>query len=533
MRKTYGLLLVFVFLTASCIVTVKPALSSADDSAENTWISKAPMSRARAGLGVVAVNGKIYAIGGWNNNGLLGTNEEYDPASDTWISKAPMPTPRRDFGIAVYENKIYCIGGYSYSYTTPEAYTSVNEVYDPIANTWETKAAMPQPMDLLSANVVNGKIYVLSGYFDWGASMSNNVNMAYDPVTDSWVKKTSPPHRITDALTAVDNRIYYLGYRLTNSQEAPTEEIIQVYNVEIDEWSFKQYAFNRLHGAAGATSGMKAPKRIYVFGDTTTYIYDPTIDSWAFGTPLPTARAGAKTAVIDDTFYVVGGSVLTSTYPIWTYTYYATNEKYIPFLFGAVPVVSVISPKNTSYATASVPLNLTVNQATSWIGYSLDDRANVTITRNDTLIELSQGTHSLVVYAKNFAGDVTSFASVFFNVDTTPPGIAISSPENKSYSTTDIPLNFAVNELFTQATYSLDGKDNVTIAGNKTLTGLSVGGHNITVYAWDAAGNLGTSETIAFTIALEPFPTTLIIASVIAVSVVGIGLLVYFKKRKR
>jgi len=41
----------------------------------------------------------------------------------------------------------------------------------------------------------------------------------------------------------------------------------------------------------------------------------------------------------------------------------------------------------------------------------------------------------------------------------------------------------------------------------------------------DGASNNGTDK-------IEPFPTTLVIASVITVAVVGIGLLVYFKKRK-
>jgi hypothetical protein len=41
---------------------------------------------------------------------------------------------------------------------------------------------------------------------------------------------------------------------------------------------------------------------------------------------------------------------------------------------------------------------------------------------------------------------------------------------------------------------------------------------------------MGSSETIVFNI--EPFPTTIVIASVITVAVVGVGLLVYFKKRK-
>jgi hypothetical protein len=88
--KSVALLLVLVFLTASCLVVAKPVLSSAD-IVEDTWSAKAPMQQARAGLGVVVVNGKIYAIGGTiasgqyppdvSGGGFVGTNEEYDPAA--------------------------------------------------------------------------------------------------------------------------------------------------------------------------------------------------------------------------------------------------------------------------------------------------------------------------------------------------------------------------------------------------------------------------------------------------------------------
>jgi multisubunit Na+/H+ antiporter MnhC subunit len=71
-----------------------------------------------------------------------------------------------------------------------------------------------------------------------------------------------------------------------------------------------------------------------------------------------------------------------------------------------------------------------------------------------------------------------------------------------------------------------------------TLTGLSEGSHNLTVYAADAYGsaaNIGASETINFTIAkTEPFPTALVItASGASLAIVAAALLVYFKKRKR
>jgi hypothetical protein len=117
-----------------------------------------------------------------------------------------------------------------------------------------------------------------------------------------------------------------------------------------------------------------------------------------------------------------------------------------------------------------------------------------------------------------------------FTMDTTPPQISVLELNNKTFSTPEVPLSFTVNEAVSKVTYCLDGQDNVTITGNTTLTGLATGDHRLTVYAVDAAGNVGSSETINFYVA--PFPTTLVIASVTTVAVIGVGLLVYFKKRK-
>jgi hypothetical protein len=109
----------------------------------------------------------------------------------------------------------------------------------------------------------------------------------------------------------------------------------------------------------------------------------------------------------------------------------------------------------------------------------------------------------------------------------------VLSPETKAYNVSDVPLNFIVNETFSKIAYSLDGQNNVTVNGNATLTGLPNGYHNVTVYATDEFGNTGVSKIIRFTVEVsEPFPTTLVIASVITVAVVGVGLLFYFKKRK-
>jgi hypothetical protein len=115
-------------------------------------------------------------------------------------------------------------------------------------------------------------------------------------------------------------------------------------------------------------------------------------------------------------------------------------------------------------------------------------------------------------------------------VDTVPPQVSVLELGNKTFAEPEVPLSFTVNESVSQIAYSLDGQDNVTVNGNTTLAGLSDGEHNITVYATDIAGHAGASETIYFSVV--PFPTTFVIASISSVAVIGIGLLVYFKKRR-
>jgi parallel beta-helix repeat protein len=118
------------------------------------------------------------------------------------------------------------------------------------------------------------------------------------------------------------------------------------------------------------------------------------------------------------------------------------------------------------------------------------------------------------------------------NIDFTAPAISILSPENRTYDMSSIPLDFTVNEVVSQITYSLDGEENITIAGNMTLTGLANGDHNVTIYSEDEVGNVGTSETVHFSVNV-PFPTALVIAaSAVSLAAIVVALLVYFKKRK-
>ena len=153
----------------------------------------------------------------------------------------------------------------------------------------------------------------------------------------------------------------------------------------------------------------------------------------------------------------------------------------------------------------------------------------------ENLSGLRDGAHFIKIrvageYYGPEGGNYDCEGNVSFIININPPKVSILSLGNETYSADSIPLDFITNERISQSFYSLDGQENVTINANTTLTGLSEGDHNVTVYATDEAGNTGASETIYFRI--EFFPTTLVIALVAIMAVIGISLLVYFKKCK-
>lgn len=228
---------------------------------------------------------------------------------------------------------------------------------------------------------------------------------------------------------------------------------------------------------------------------------------------------------------------------------------------GINPNISISTPPNATYNEKIITMNCSA--AYNWEGcslwYSLDgERMDVVphqavVSREDAnagknfrvvrkilkcsavLSNLAEGWHTVTFYlVANMKREVVYSASTKFKIDSVSPEVSILSPLNETYDSSAIPLNFTVSEVATLIRYSLDGGEKVTVAENTTLAGLYKGEHNVTVYATDKAGNTGASETIFFTIAEppEPFPTTMVIAPIALLSVIGSGLVFYSKKRK-
>ena len=81
------------------------------------------------------------------------------------------------------------------------------------------------------------------------------------------------------------------------------------------------------------------------------------------------------------------------------------------------PTITVLLPENGTWCLGNdVALNFTIDEPVSWIGYSLDGTANVTITGNVTLMSLSYGPHNVIVYANDTSGNMGSSITVHFTV---------------------------------------------------------------------------------------------------------------------
>ena len=173
------------------------------DPETDTWVAKTGMSAPRRYLAAIAINDRIYAVGGQDISGnIVATVEMYDPETGAWTTMASMSTARELLGLAAVNGKIYAICGRS-DYTT---YIDTVEEYNPATDTWVTIANMPVASGQLA--VAGGKsiAYALGG---WPNSVMTE---QYSPVAGAWsLLPDMPTARFDLGAVVVDGRLYAVG----------------------------------------------------------------------------------------------------------------------------------------------------------------------------------------------------------------------------------------------------------------------------------------------------------------------------------
>ena len=192
------------------------------DPATDTWTQKADMPTPRKTKTCV-VDSKIYAIGGWstaNEQSQLETVEVYDPATDTWAKAQSMNHARCSAAISVMNGEIYAVGGIGWPPNYDQSgrylsspYLSNVEVFNPKTNQWQERTEMSVPKAAHSTSVIDGKIYVMGGYFVKDKKLKTlSAIEVYDPATDRWTQESDMIiGKFGHATEVVDGQIYILG----------------------------------------------------------------------------------------------------------------------------------------------------------------------------------------------------------------------------------------------------------------------------------------------------------------------------------
>jgi N-acetylneuraminic acid mutarotase len=238
------------------------------DPATDSWAEKARLPRGANHVGVVGHEGRIYAFGGFTaqNRNADTLAFAYDVAADRWDRIAPMPRPRGAGALAVVGGMVHHIGGAS----NPEAErasVSWHEVYDPRADRWETRKALPGARDHAGVVVHDGLIHIVGGRFNT-FEYNTPLHHVYDPARDQWETRAPlPTPRSGHGLVVYRGRFFAMG-----------GESGQFVNRELT---------GQVHGQMES--------------------YDPVADTWQHHAPMPTPRHGMGAVAIGEWIYVAGG----------------------------------------------------------------------------------------------------------------------------------------------------------------------------------------------------------------------------------
>lgn len=224
-----------------------------------------------------------------------------DTYPGTWTELAELPTARQETAVVALDGEIYVIGGFD---ATAEVVDTV-EAFDPVSGTWRAVADLPVTMHHANAAVVNGKI-VVAGFLTGGGFVPDGRVYSYDPGTNAWTEKAAMPagaERGGSGATAEGSRMWIVG-GLRGGSVAD----VHVYDASVGTggtWSVTSPLPQPLdHLVAIATSGT-----VYAFGGRNGAIgaHTPRVDAltgtagtWVARTPMRTSRGGAAGAALGD-----------------------------------------------------------------------------------------------------------------------------------------------------------------------------------------------------------------------------------------
>jgi len=180
------------------------------DAELDRWFPETPLPIGLERFGMAVSGERIYAAGGYAQGELGGVGPSpamwsWSAQSRVWQSEAPMPAPRADFALVAVDSRLYAIGG---SHDDATLF-----VFDPEAREWESREIPAGVTRAASSAVVSdGRIYMIGGFAAGRASDRVDI---YDVEADAWTRGPDLPEARGGAAIAMadDGRIHLFGGR--------------------------------------------------------------------------------------------------------------------------------------------------------------------------------------------------------------------------------------------------------------------------------------------------------------------------------
>ncbi|MDR7421957.1 MAG: kelch repeat-containing protein [Armatimonadota bacterium] len=309
-------LAILLILQAAAPMTLaqSPELSGLPEV--NGWRLAAAMLVPRSEHAVAALDGKVYAIGGYPPGRIPSeVVQVYDVAANRWQYGPPLPVPMHHTVAAAANNRLYVIGGEFDGAGTGRVEVFLDTVYelDPPMGTWRRRASMPTARSGGAAAVVDGRIYVAGGRPPRGHDFA-----VYDPAADRWtVLPNLPTQRNHLAVAALDGKVYVAGGRFGGGFNSEKTGALEIYDPSTNRWSVGA----PMPAPRGGVAGVAASGCLYVIGGEgntadprglfdQNEAYDPRANTWVRFAPMPTPTHGlVGGAFVGGRIYLPGGAV--------------------------------------------------------------------------------------------------------------------------------------------------------------------------------------------------------------------------------
>jgi N-acetylneuraminic acid mutarotase len=202
---------------------------TAYDITSGTWIDTdlPKLTTPRRAGGGGRIGSKIYIAGGRDSlSDTLYTCEEFDLDTKTFTPKADMPAAYWAVASAVAGDKLYIIGN--------ELGTGTTYEYNPVVDSWKTKATLSVSRGWAGAAGANGLVYVMGGS---AAATVYSDCWCFDPAANTWTQKANMPGpRTYSAATAYKDSLIFVIGGCTAASATPADKLVYEYDIVSNTW---------------------------------------------------------------------------------------------------------------------------------------------------------------------------------------------------------------------------------------------------------------------------------------------------------